>query len=125
MPRLDAGLQFKTRVRGAMFEQAGEMCGNPKGCENWKNGNVSSIVGEQNITLADSKLTAESLAEMVKAIDSKTISNTAGKTVIEKLMAEGGKVSEIIEREGLCKISDTSALDAIVIDLMAANAHTI
>ena len=44
----------------------------------------------------------------------KTISHGAGKQVLAKLVAEGGDPAEIVEREGLAQISDSSELEGIV-----------
>ena len=104
-----------------MFEQAVGLGAQPKAAANWLNGDVARILGEQSKELCDTALTAKGLCDMVTAIDKKTISNTAGKTVVEELMLNGGEVADIISKKGLSQISDTSALVAVVEEVLQKN----
>ena len=47
-------------------------------------------------------------------VESRAISHGSGKQVLERLVADGGDPTEIVEREGLAQISDTSELESIV-----------
>jgi len=58
---------------------------------------------------------------MIDAIEKKTISNTAGKTVIEEIMFSGKSVSEVISEKGLAQVSDTGALRAVVEEVLSKN----
>jgi aspartyl-tRNA(Asn)/glutamyl-tRNA(Gln) amidotransferase subunit B len=61
-----------------------------------------------------SKATPESVAALAGLVESKAISHGSGKQVLEKLVTVGGDPAEIVEREGLGQISDSSELEAIV-----------
>jgi len=61
-----------------------------------------------------SKASPESVAALAGLVEAKTISHGSGKQVLEKLVAEGGDPAEIVEREGLAQISDSSELEGIV-----------
>ena len=121
LPRFDANLLVENRVRGARVDGTGGLGVAAKAVANWLNGDVARILGERNIALADTKLTAKNLADMVAAIEKKTISNTAGKAVIEEIMFNDTTVEKVIADKGLAQISDTSALKAAVAEVLAAN----
>ena len=70
-----------------------------------------------------SKASPESVAALAGLVEAKTISHGSGKQVLEKLVAEGGDPAEIVEREGLAQISDSSELEAIVDRAIEAEAE--
>lgn len=121
LPRFDANLLVENQDRGNLFDETVALGAQPKAVANWLNGDVARILGERNIALTDTRLTAKNLADMVLAIEKKTISNTAGKTVIEAIMFTDATVGQVIADKGLAQISDTSALKSAVAEVLAAN----
>jgi aspartyl-tRNA(Asn)/glutamyl-tRNA(Gln) amidotransferase subunit B len=103
---------------GEFFERAvGAGDGAPaKAIANWITGELVAALrqaGAEDDPLA-SKATPESVAALAGLVESKSISHGSGKQVLEKLVTEGGDPAEIVEREGLGQISDSSELEAIV-----------
>jgi aspartyl-tRNA(Asn)/glutamyl-tRNA(Gln) amidotransferase subunit B len=103
---------------GEYFERAlGAADGaSAKSIANWVTGElVASLrqAGDDQDPLA-SKATPEALASLAGLVEQKTISHGAGKQVLAALVAEGGDPAEIVEREGLAQISDSSELEGIV-----------
>lgn len=121
LPRFDANLLVENQDRAALFDETVALGASPKAVANWLNGDVSRILGERNITLAQTALTARNLCDMVNAIEKKVISNTAGKTVVEEMMQNDIPVQTIIEQKGLAQISDTAALKETVTQVLAQN----
>jgi aspartyl-tRNA(Asn)/glutamyl-tRNA(Gln) amidotransferase subunit B len=102
---------------GAYFEKAVAAAdGAPaKAIANWVTGELVAALrqaGEED-PLA-SKVTPEAIASLAGLVDAKTISHGAGKQVLAKLVSDGGDPGEIVEREGLAQISDSSELEGIV-----------
>ena len=56
----------------------------------------------------------EALGDLVKLVDSGTISGKIAKAVFEKMYQSGEGPGEIVTREGWSQISDRSAIEAIV-----------
>jgi aspartyl-tRNA(Asn)/glutamyl-tRNA(Gln) amidotransferase subunit B len=103
---------------GEYFERAlASADGTPaKAIANWVTGELVATLrqaGAEDDPL-DSKATPEAIAALAGLVESKTISHGAGKQVLAKLVEEGGDPAEIVEREGLAQISDTSELEGIV-----------
>ena len=83
---------------------------------NWVTGELVATLrqaGAEDDPLA-SKATPEAVAALAGLVEGKTISHGAGKQVLAKLVEDGGDPAEIVEREGLAQISDTSELEGVV-----------
>jgi len=96
-----------------------------KAIANWVTGELVAALrqaGAEDDPLA-SRARPESVAALAGLVESKAISHGAGKQVLEKLVAEGGDPAEIVEREGLAQISDSSELEAIVDRAIEAEAE--
>jgi aspartyl-tRNA(Asn)/glutamyl-tRNA(Gln) amidotransferase subunit B len=103
---------------GEYFERAvAEADGTPaKSIANWVTGELVAALrqaGAEDDPMA-SKATPEAVAALASLVEAKTISHGAGKQVLAKLVGEGGDPAEIVEREGLAQISDSSELEGIV-----------
>jgi aspartyl-tRNA(Asn)/glutamyl-tRNA(Gln) amidotransferase subunit B len=61
------------------------------------------------------------LAQLVELVTAKTVTAGAGRTVLDKLVAEGGVPAEIVEREGLAAMEDSGELEAIVAKVIDDN----
>jgi aspartyl-tRNA(Asn)/glutamyl-tRNA(Gln) amidotransferase subunit B len=112
---------------GEFFERAvASSDGAPaKAIANWVSGELVAALrqaGGEGDPLA-SKATPASVAALAGLVESKMISHGSGKQVLEKLVAEGGDPAEIVEREGLAQISDSSELEAIVDRAIEAEAE--
>jgi aspartyl-tRNA(Asn)/glutamyl-tRNA(Gln) amidotransferase subunit B len=121
LPRFDANLLVENPDRAALFEAAVALGAPAKAVSNWLGGDVARLLGERGVALCDTALTAEGLSEMIALIESKTISNTAGKTVVEQMMFAGKTPDEIIREKGLSQISDDGALGTVVAEVLSAN----
>ena len=62
-----------------------------------------------------------SLAKLVTLVSAKTVTAAAGRTILDKLVDEGGDPAEIAEREGLTAMEDSGELEAIVAKVISEN----
>lgn len=93
-----------------------------KPAANWVMGAISAKLNAEEKPLADSPVGAEQLASLLKRIADNTISNNAAKQVFEAMWNGEGEVDAIIEAKGLKQVSDTGAIEAIINEVLAANA---
>jgi aspartyl-tRNA(Asn)/glutamyl-tRNA(Gln) amidotransferase subunit B len=103
---------------GAYFERAVAAAGGApaKAIANWVTGDLVATLrqaGAEEDPLA-SNATPEAVAALAGLVEGKTISHGAGKQVLAKLVEDGGDPAQIVEREGLAQISDSSELEGIV-----------
>ena len=84
-------------------------------------GDITAYLKENNITINLTKLTPESLAELVNLIEKGTISNNIAKKLIPSLLKDGGSAKEMVEKQGLSVISDEGAIKDAIAKVIAAN----
>jgi len=93
----------------------------PQAAGNFILGDLTRLANESGTAIADSKLSAAALAELVSLVEAKTINSKIAKDLITRLWSEGGAPRELVEREGLGQVSDPGAIDALVAEIVAAN----
>ena len=93
-----------------------------KPAANWVMGAISAKLNAEEKAITESPVSATQLASLLKRIADNTISNNAAKQVFEAMWAGEGEVDAIIEAKGLKQVSDTGAIEAIIDEVLAANA---
>ena len=94
-----------------------------KPCANWVMVDLAARLNKDEKELADSPVSAAQLGGLVARIADNTISNNIAKKVFEVLWnGEGHSADEIIEKQGLKQITDTGAIEALIDEVLAANA---
>jgi aspartyl-tRNA(Asn)/glutamyl-tRNA(Gln) amidotransferase subunit B len=117
----DAQVLTASRAAANYFERAASASGDPKMAANWVIGDLTAALKADGKEFETSPVAAEQLGELLSFVVKGEISGKIAKDVFAKMYAEGGSPAAIIEREGLRQISDTSALEKIVEDVIAAN----
>lgn len=126
LPEFDAGLLSQNADKAAFFEQSAELEGaQPKTLANWITGDITRILNERGITLKESRLTPQKLVSLLSLIDKGTVSNTAGKTVLEDIFETGGEPQIIVKEKGLAQVSDASSLESLVDEILSKNEKSV
>ena len=122
LPYFDANLMAENPDKADYFEAVAALgkC-QPKNISNWLLGDITRIINEKNLILADTKLSTEKLADMLAMIETGEISTTAGKTVLEEIIFSDKTAADVVEEKGLRQMNDTGALEQVVSDILAAN----
>jgi aspartyl-tRNA(Asn)/glutamyl-tRNA(Gln) amidotransferase subunit B len=108
------------------FEEVLSRGANPIKAVNWLNGQVSAYLNENNLTLDQTKLTPELLAEMISLIEDGTISdNIAKNDIIIDLITLGVSARTQVQNKGLAQITDTSAIEDIVKEVLDSNPNQV
>lgn len=89
---------------------------------NWVMGSVAAKLNEEDKGIADSPVSPLQLAGLLKRITDNTISGKIAKEVFEAMWAGEGEADAVIEKKGLKQISDSGAIEAIIDEVLAANA---
>ncbi len=93
----------------------------PKRCANWMANELLGRLKEQGKDIADSPVSAQNLAGLLDRIADNTISGKIAKDVLDAMMATGESADAVIESKGLKQVSDTGAIDALILQIMADN----
>lgn len=126
LPEFEAGLLVESMEKARFFEECVALneC-KPKNILNWLLGDISRILGVRGCGIFDTALTPKNLVKMISLIENNTISNTAGKTVLEELVERDVPPDSIVQEKGLAQISDNSALEQIAREVLAANEKSV
>ena len=93
---------------------------------NWIVVNLFSRLNDGEMSILDSPVTFEKLAELILKIEDQTISNNAAKKVFEVLWKNPEEsVEELIEKMGLKQISDSAEVEGLVGQILDSNANMI
>ncbi|MEY3221109.1 MAG: Asp-tRNA(Asn)/Glu-tRNA(Gln) amidotransferase subunit GatB [Pseudomonadota bacterium] len=116
----DADFLTATREIATYFEEVVEtLKADPKLAANWVMGDVSSFLNKQNLDIAQSPVSAKMLAEMLQKILDNTISGKIAKQVFEAMWNGEGTAEQIIEKQGLKQVTDNSAIETLIDEIIA------
>ena len=76
-------------------------------------------------TANDSPVTAENLAELIKTLDAGKINNNQAKEVLIQMFAGGKTAETVISEKGFEQISDSTAIEKIVDEIIENNENQV
>ena len=121
----DAGVLTASRELANYYESVVQkLAGDAHGAKlaaNWVMGDFSGFLNRDGLELAAAKVSADSLAGLLSRIIDQTISGKIAKEVFEQMWADGAEADVVIEAKGLRQITDTTAIEQAIDDVMAAN----
>jgi len=133
LPDYDATTLTQSQAMAAYFEAVVQACQQPKLASNWIMGEVSRRLNSGELSLEQLPVSASQLGALITRIGDNTLSNNAAKQVFDALwtgeasasLSALAQVDALIEAKGLKQMNDSSALEAIVDEVLAANADNV
>ena len=93
-----------------------------RGAANWVLGELAARLGRDELDIAASPIAPARLAALVARVEDDTVSARTAKAILDVLWTdESLSADDVIERDGLRQVSDGSALEALVDQVIAAN----
>jgi aspartyl-tRNA(Asn)/glutamyl-tRNA(Gln) amidotransferase subunit B len=117
----DARVLTDDRTMAEYFEATLAAGAPAKPAANWLMGDISAYLNNEKMSITETALKPEILAEMIELIEANTISNKIGKDILPELLTKGGSARELVEQKGLIQITDTAAIEAVIDEVIAAN----
>jgi len=122
----DAGVLTASRELGDYYEAVARAARvDAKLAANWVMGELAAALNRDGLEIdavaSSGKLPAERLAGLLKRIADQTISGKIAKEVFEAMWSSGANADAIIEEKGLKQITDTSAIEKAIDEVMAKN----
>jgi aspartyl-tRNA(Asn)/glutamyl-tRNA(Gln) amidotransferase subunit B len=84
-------------------------------------GDFSAFLNKENKDISASPVSAAMLGGMLQRIRDNTISGKIAKDVFEAMWNGEGDADHIIEHKGLKQVTDSSAIEAVIAEVIAAN----
>jgi len=103
------------------FEALSKACFDSKAAARWMLGELARQLNERGLSIVDLKLEPDSLAELIVLEKEGKLSGLAAKSVLEKMLEEGGSAVEWMDRLDLAQLSDADELADLVKSVIEAN----
>jgi aspartyl-tRNA(Asn)/glutamyl-tRNA(Gln) amidotransferase subunit B len=125
--RYDAAQLTAARATADFFEQTVRLHPEPKKVSNWIQSAMfrPQKAGDEEDGETTGGLTPERLAELMKLVDANTISVAAGRQAFERVYRTGREPTAVVEELELAQVSDTSALERMVDEVLAAQPQAV
>ena len=117
----DASQLVSDKSLAEYFEKTAAVSGNPRASANWIRSELLREFEAAGIGAEASPVAAERLAALIRLIDEEKISGKQGKDVLVEMFKTGKPAESIIEEQDLVQLSDTSEIDALIDQVIAAN----
>ncbi|QQS41296.1 MAG: Asp-tRNA(Asn)/Glu-tRNA(Gln) amidotransferase subunit GatB [Acidobacteriota bacterium] len=117
----DASQLVSDKGLAEYYESAARASGDPRAAANWIQAELLRELNNSGKSAAESPVTAEGLAELIKFIDSGKISGKQAKEVLPEMFETGRSAKEIISEKGMEQVSDRGAIEKIVDEVLEAN----
>ena len=122
LPEPEAEILVQNRELADFFEESAKLA-QPKKVANYILGAMSRIANANHLDLKPShwSMRPNDLAQLVQIVDKGVISAKIANDIFEDLLKSGETPESYIQSHGLAQISDTSAIEQIVDEIIANN----
>jgi len=141
----DAAMMVQSSAFARYYEAVRNTCGDAKLAANWLMGEVSKRLNAQALGIEDAPVTAEELGEIIRSVRNAVVHHSGARQLLEHLWSTRsghhtlrpgagqysmqGQLVELIatlvDQMGLKQMNDAGALEAIVDQVLAANAKSV
>jgi aspartyl-tRNA(Asn)/glutamyl-tRNA(Gln) amidotransferase subunit B len=120
----DASVLVSERATADFFEPVAKGR-DAKAAANWIMGDLFGALNRRGLGIEASPVTAASLGKLLDLITDDTINGRIAKDVFDAMVETGKDPAVIVDEKGLRQVTDTSAIDAAVATVLAANADKV
>jgi aspartyl-tRNA(Asn)/glutamyl-tRNA(Gln) amidotransferase subunit B len=126
LPAYDAAMMTQSLGFARYYEAVRDGCGQAKLAANWLMGEVSKRLNAEGSTIESAPVAPAQLAALIRRVVDGTVSNNGARQVFDALWTrEAADVDAVIEARGLKQMNDSGALEAIIDEVLAANAKSV
>jgi aspartyl-tRNA(Asn)/glutamyl-tRNA(Gln) amidotransferase subunit B len=96
-----------------------------RAASNWFTSDLFGALNRLGKTIADSPVSPVQCGDLLALVADGTLSGSLAKQVFEIMLETGDDPAKIVEERGLRQTSDTGAIEAVIAEIMAANADKV
>lgn len=119
LPKYDAGILTEEKPIADLFEQAVSACGKPKEVSNWIMGETMAMMKEKSVPAENLMLSGQALGAIVSAVSAGRLNRQSAREVFAYAFDGGEDIEGYIKAYGLEVVSDDSAYEQILSDVLA------
>jgi aspartyl-tRNA(Asn)/glutamyl-tRNA(Gln) amidotransferase subunit B len=116
----DAGVLIADKATADFFETLAKGR-DAKLAANWVINELAGRLNKEGMAIEDSPIDATQLGGLIDLVADGTISGKIAKDLFEVLWSEGGDPKEIVEARGMRQVTDLSAIEKVIGEVVAAN----
>lgn len=117
----EAKLLISSKDILSFFDECSKLFSDYKAIVNWISSEVLKNLNKMNKSLKDIQLNPENFTKMLTLIKEGKISGKIGKTILEEMMITDKDPDDIIKEKGLIQLSDSDALESIIVEIITNN----
>jgi aspartyl-tRNA(Asn)/glutamyl-tRNA(Gln) amidotransferase subunit B len=118
----DAGVLTASRELASYYEEVARAAPqDAKLAANWVMGELAAALNKEGLEVSSGKLPPGRLAGLLTRISDRTVSGKIAKEVFEVMWSTGAAADAVIESQGLRQITDSSAIERAIDEVMARN----
>ena len=119
LPKYDAGILTEEKPIADLFEQAVSACGKPKEVSNWIMGETMAMMKEKSVPAENLMLSGQALGAIVSVVSAGRLNRQSAREVFAYAFDGGEDIEGYIKAHGLEIVSDDSAYEQILSDVLA------
>jgi aspartyl-tRNA(Asn)/glutamyl-tRNA(Gln) amidotransferase subunit B len=123
LPEYDAQILTTEIGLADYFESVFKICANAKAASNWVMTELIKELKNSNLKINSCPVNADELGLLIKMIDQGKISGKIGKAVFSEMWISGKSAQTVVSEKGLVQISDDSAIEKIVDQILQENSN--
>ncbi len=100
------------------FDDTARLSGEPTAAANWIMGDLARLLNAAQIQIQEAKVTPPHLSQLIELINNATISGKIAKSVLDEAFETGKMPKEIVKEKGLAQITDSSAIEEIILQVV-------
>jgi aspartyl-tRNA(Asn)/glutamyl-tRNA(Gln) amidotransferase subunit B len=117
----EAGQLTASRELADYYETVAMGCGDAKLAANWVMGEFAAALNRDGVDIPHCPMEPQALAALLRRIQDQTISGKIAKEVFDAMWRGAGEADAIIAARGLKQVSDSSAIEAIIDEVIGAS----
>lgn len=117
----DAGVLTSSREMALFFEETVNGGAQPKAAANWISVELLGRLNRGGLDIEQSKVTPVQLGRLLSLMQNNEISGKMAKQIFDIMFESGDDPDSVVQKHGLKQVSDTSAITAIVDQVLADN----
>lgn len=125
IPVKDAEVLVQDRYAYRYWQEACAQYPDVRTVTNWMLSDLLRLLNATNQDFSTSPVGPQGLAELLRLVETGAISGRMAKEVLDKMFETGDSASTVVKRLGLSQITDPSAIEAVVQEVLQTHEHVI
>ena len=125
IPQYDAKVLAASKAVADYFEEAAKHSASHKALSNWLMTEMMHLMSENEVEIQDVPIRPKEFADLVGLVETQAVNSTSAKQVFAIMFEKGGDPAQLVKEMGVAQVSDTSAIEDMVHQAMAANPKSV